>query len=203
MTENNTVLVLAVLAVIASLAAAGFSYYSLSESPKVLGFATSTGTANLTVDSSLEINFTDASINWGAGKVDTNKGFAILDSEGTVFQGNWTQQNNALGLDNIGNINVSLHLKSGKTAATFIGGNNPSYKWKVTNNGPGSCSGASGAFGSYVDVNTTGIGTLFCNQFGYQNNVNSIYVDINITVPYDSQLGALSDVITATASTAI
>ncbi len=202
MAEDNTVLVVAILAVIASLAAAGFSYYSLSQGPSVSGFATSTGTANLTVESSLEINFTTTSINWQSGKVDTGKTYAVLDSEGTVFQGNWTAVNDPLVLENIGNVNVSLALQTGKTNQTFIGGTGPSYKWKVNDTvEPNSCGGRAIIMGTYFDVNQSAANT-FCTQFGYLNTKDQIEIEINITVPYNSLTGALSDTITATASAA-
>ncbi len=199
MSENNTVLVVAVLAVIASLAAAGFSYYSLSSGPRVAGFATSVGTANLTVESSLEINFTIFKIEWGSGKVETGKSYATLDTEGVVFQGNWSAVSQGLLLANIGNVNVSLDLNAGSSAATFLGGTGPAYEWKVTDHDVGSCVNDT-QLGVYLDT-TTGP-TTFCTQFGYDTAANELDIDINITIPYDSNTGLLQDSITATATAA-
>ena len=197
MTEDNTVLIVAVLAVIASLASAGFSYYSLSQGPNVIGFATSsTGTANLTVESSIEINFTVNNIDWGSGKVATGFQNATLNTTGagSVTNGNWTARP-GLVLENIGNTNVTLTLSAGDTAATLLGGTNPLYQWIVFDNETGSC--ASNNLSAWSNVNSS---ALACTQLGFLNNQDAIDIDFFLRVPYDSFQGALSDTITATGS---
>ncbi len=197
MAEDNLVLAVAVLAVIASLAAAGFSYYSLAgQGPKVIGFATSEGKANLTVLTVANINFTTAVVMWGAGAVDTGKTFATLDTENNVVDGNWTQVNTPLTLENIGNVNVSLQLKAGKSAADFIGGTSPAYTWKVSDaaSNTGACTG--NQITTYTATATSDTAT--CTSFLVVDTSDAIDIDINITVPYDSKKGLLSDTITAT-----
>ena len=204
MADDNLILAVAVIAVIASLAAAGFSYYSVvSQGPRIVGYASesSTGTANLTVETAVEINFSVNVIDWGSGKVDTGETNAVIDSENTVVRGNWTANNVGLILDNIGNINVSLELKSGKDASEFIGGTSPEYKWKVTDKDAGSCINATGpdsGWGEYATVSKVDVN--FCNPFGYQSSANAVRVNINLTIPYNSKVGALSDTLTATAT---
>jgi len=198
MAEDNSVMVVAILAVIASLAAAGISYYSaISVVPKISAYASSSGTANLSVESLAVINFSDANINWGSGKVDIGKTHAYLDTRsGTVTNGNWTPDT-GLVLDNIGNVNVSLALKVGKTAAQFLGGTSPAYKWLVRNadTEPGACVNVT-ALDVFTDTTTSD--TTFCNPLQFYEGNNTIRIDINLSVPYDSHKGALSDVVTAT-----
>lgn len=210
MSENNVVIVVAVLAVIASLAAAGLSYYTaLTGQNLISGLATSTstGTANLTIESAIQINFSINSINWGSGRVNAGKDYAVLDSDGTVFQGNWTTVSQGLVLDNLGNVNVTLNLETGKNAAQFIGGGagaipDPVYQWKITENLTDSCINATGpayGYNAYATVNSTAGGTLFCNPFQFGTNKNKLNIDINITVPVDAAPGLHGDIITATA----
>ena len=203
MAEDNSVMVVAVLAVIASLAAAGVSYYSaVSVVPKISGYAT--GTANLTIETSAVINFSDALINWQSGRVNVNKDKAFLDTyAGSVVDGNWTVENTGLKIENIGNVNVTLALTAGKSATTFIGGTSPAYKWRVNNSEAGSCVNATNStygWEGFADVNTTTGGTRFCSLFQFLTSTNSVRIDINLTVPYDSTKGALGDIITATAT---
>ena len=79
MQRDDFLLVLAVVLV-------GLSLFGLIVTlSKFTGYSTiETGTANLSVESQTNINFSIASINWGAGRVTQGQTFATLDSEGTV-----------------------------------------------------------------------------------------------------------------------
>jgi len=199
MTEDNTVLIIAVLAVIASLAAAGFSYYSISQGPKIAGFAlSSTGTTNLTIASTADINFTATNINWGSGIVNATKAGAVLDSDaGTVINGTWTAVSTPLVLENIGNVNVTLTLNS-SLAAQFIGAG-ASYKLKIADkaSNTGACGGTNG-FSSYTDV--SGTNQNACSDFGYIDNRDEIEIDVQLYIPYNVSTGAKGAILTATAT---
>lgn len=166
------------------------------------GFATSTGTANLSVESSASINFTTNNINWQSGKVGVGLTNATLDtSAGTVTGGNWTVVSQGLVLENIGNTNVTLDIKTGKTAATFIGGTSPSYEYNVSNVEASSCTATAGFnLGVWYTVNTTDPGTRVCDLFQFANGADTIRIDLRLVVPSDSKTGALGDIITATAT---
>jgi hypothetical protein len=161
------------------------------------GYAT--GTANLTIESQTAINFTTASINWGSGKVTQGFSSATISSNGHMINGNWTIVNSGLVLANIGNVNVTLDLQAGKTAATFIGGSNPAYQWNVSNNESGSCTQGIEKRDILVDVNQSAVGR-YCGNFSFALASNQIEIDINLTIPDNSLKGALGDIITATAT---
>jgi hypothetical protein len=197
MAENNTILVVAVLAVIASLAAAGFSYYSLSNGG-VSGFASNTdsGTAQLSVTDVVEIEFTDSLIDWGAGRVDTNKTSATLDTAaGTVVQGSWTPETTGLTLENKGNVQVNVTLSSAKVASVFIGGSSPSFKLKAT-----SANCAATPLSSYTEVGAGA--TPICGGFNFVTGSNTLKVDAQVVVPKDAVVGAKTDTLTAVATAA-
>ncbi len=208
MAENNTIMIVTVLAVIASLAAAGFSYYSFSHGPRISGFAsTDTGTLSFTVLTEADIEFTDDTISWGSGRVDIDTVRAVLDTDaGTVTNGTWTPESSGFVLQNKGNTNVSMTIKVDKTPATFIGGaggGGPAYEWLVSD-GPSptdTCAAHSGGIVNASQYNdTTTDYTKICNDMGYLASANEFNIDIRITIPYDSSLGALSDTITASAA---
>jgi hypothetical protein len=201
MKREDIVLLAVFLAMIAAVVGLAFTLYSTKGGISGYATGTSIGSANLTVESAVEINFTNATINWGSGRVNTGKTYAILDSEGTVFQGNWTNQYAGLALENIGNINVTINLKTSKNAASFIGGTNPSYLWKITNLEPGSCNATSNAtygWNTYANVSTTNI--MYCSPLQYLDDKDIIEIDVNLTIPYNSFTGVLSDIVTATAT---
>lgn len=203
MTENSNLMVIAVLAVIASLAAAGFSYYATVNQSKITGYGTtSTGTTQLSVTSSVDINFSVASVNFGSGKVNTSALYAVLQTGTTVINGTWAGTQPALVLDNIGNVNVTINIKAASDNATFIGGTNASAQLNVTEKDVGACLTADRTtdYTLYREFNTTDPGTRFCNKLQYIAGKNRLQVDIKLQIPYNSLTGALSNTLTATAT---
>ena len=170
---------------------------------KLTGYATGTGTANLSVGNWTAVNFTTNIVNWGSGAVQAGQLNATLNTLGEVANGNWTNITSGLILENIGNVNATLDIKTGKTAATFLGGTSPQYLLNFTNNKTGSCFANAGvSLGFWTAVNTSDPGTRVCNNFTFYNSSDAIRIDIKLGVPYDSLTGALGDVITATATQA-
>jgi hypothetical protein len=203
--DNKFVFVLALLLVLTSLISLGVFYHSARDLFNVFsGYATSTGEVNLSVEFDATVTFTTSQINWGSGRVNLGYSSAGLNTFETnnVTNGNWTLQNaGGLRLQNNGNINVTLNLSGTKTAAQFIGGTGPTYKWNISNAETGSCRNSTGGTSNlpldvFYNVNTTT--ALFCTFFSYQDSQDSIRIDFNLTVPSDSFTGALGDTITAT-----
>ena len=206
--SSKLITILAVIVVVISVFSIGVFYLSAKSLFSTLsGYATSTGTANLSVESSVTINFTTNQINWGSGRVNAGSPSATLNTEetGNVTNGNWTLQNaGGLRIQNIGNLNATLNLSGTKTAAQMIGGTSPTYSWNISNVEPSSCLNyTGGALGldlnTFHDVNIT-VGTSFvCGRFQFIDSADTIRIDFNLTIPSDSMTGALGDVITATA----
>jgi len=166
------------------------------------GHATSqTGYVNITITTSISVNMTRSTIDWGSGVVADTKLSASLNTtseSAAVSDGNWSTDNaKAFILQNIGNINASLVFSSTKTAATFLGGTGPKYQWNFTNKDAGSCTGGI-TLAAWTDVNSS---ATPCLQFGFLDTQDELYIDISLLVPYDAA-GTKSDIITATASTA-
>ena len=204
--ESKILAVLAVVVVITSLFSIGLVYMSArSLFSTISGYVTSTGVANLTVESAVVINFTTNSISWGSGRVASGAASALLNTFATnnVTGGNWTlQTGGGLRIQNLGNVNVTLNLSATQTAATMIGGTSPSYMWNISNVETGSCRNATGTVETpllfnFYNPNTTS--TEFCRFFQFNDSQDSIRIDFNLTIPSDSLTGTLTDTITATA----
>jgi hypothetical protein len=81
----------------------------------------------------------------------------------------------------------------------------PVFRWKVSQNETNSCGNLTGP-ASYVDVNTTAPGTRICSTFfttglgglNFLNDRDTIEIDLNVTVPYDSLQGTKRALIIAT-----
>jgi hypothetical protein len=186
--SNNFLALLVVVAI--AVALAGFMLPA-----KLTGYGV-TGTLAADLNSTTAINFSDASIDFGAVAVPEGMTSCTIDSE-DVTTCTADAPDNGFTVENIGNNNVSLDLKTGKNAATLLGGTSPAYKWKVTEKEPGACTSAAG---SYVDVNTTSPGTRICGDFVKTLSTDEIYIDVQLTVPSDAVPGAKSDTFTATAT---
>lgn len=203
--SSNTITVFAVFVLIISILSVGVFYLSARTLfTTISGYATSTGEANLSVETAVIVNFTTSQINWGSGRINSGQASAGLNTLelNNVTNGNWTLQNaGGLRIQNLGNVNVTLNLSGTKTAAAMIAGTNPSYRWNISNVEINSCLNATSGnvslpLNDFYDVNTSS--ALFCNIFQYINSADTVRIDFNLTIPYDAKTGALGDTITAT-----
>ncbi|MCK4996831.1 hypothetical protein KAS08_00875 [Candidatus Pacearchaeota archaeon] len=187
LSKNDMVNYGAILVIVVSLASIGM---------QLTGFATvqDTGIVNVTIDSAAAINFTIAFIDFGNGTVDAGPAGATLDTEGTVTDGNWDTVSANLTLENIGNENVSLNFSSDEDADTYLGGTNPTFKYKVTADESGAC--VDNTASSYIDMNTTS--TEVCTTFPFADAMDQISIDIELYIPSDSFTGEQTATITAT-----
>lgn len=205
-TGSKTITIFAVFVFIISLLSIGVFYLSARTLfSTISGYATSTGEANLTVETAVIANFTTSQINWGSGRVNSGAASAGLNTNelNNVTNGNWTLQNaGGLRIQNQGNVNVTLNLSGTKTAAQLIGGTNPVYRWNISNVEINSCLNSTGGnvslpLNNFYDVNTTT--ASFCGRFQFIDSADTVRIDFNLTIPSDSLTGALGDTITATA----
>lgn len=196
MKRNKLVISNELLAALIIIAIAISLVTTFKTAPQISGAATDTASVNITIVEVTEINFTTDSINWTAGSLTSGAAQALLNSEGTVTNGTWSSVSQGLVLENIGTENVSLRLASDKTAATFIGGTNPAFQYKITNSTP-SCLGAWSPT-SYTDVNATSPGTLVCDNFKAANGEDTVTIHFQLVIPSDAPGGAQTATITAT-----
>lgn len=217
MKSENILVFIAALAAFSAIFSAGFSYYSLSSfrDTWVTGYAFSTANAtiNLTVGTLLSLNFTNRSILWGTGYVNDGQSQANLTTRANVASvssvgGSWaiTAANGANGfvLENIGNVNATIHLRTTKNSTQLLGGTSPVYQFNVSVVESGSCLNTThgttaGGIGGlttlavFQDVNTSSPGTPICGVFRYTDSADTLRVDVHLQVPYDSLQGNLSD----------
>jgi len=205
---DNLLLVVAVIAVVISIVSAGITYNYLSSfRNKLTGFATESGWVNLTIEQNVAINFTTEMVNWSNGTVDTGPTFALLDTSNqtaaNVTDGSWMGNNRGLILENIGNKNVSIEIKSSSDANALIGGSSPIFRWKVSGNDTSKvCNFSSGGIlnNTWLNVNTTGNGEKFCDQFFFEDTRDQLKIDFYAKIPTDSLTGDRGTTITVTFS---
>lgn len=165
--------------------------------------ASDTGTIGVEITEITEVNFTIASLDWGAGSVNSGENNATLDSyTGTVTGGSWTTNDGNLTLENIGSEKVILNLSSNIDADSFVGGSSiiNSFQWMMSEVESGSCNTAGATnLSSYVEINTNEINV--CSEFKAIDTTDSIGFDFKIVIPSDTnKSGAQSATITAIAT---
>jgi hypothetical protein len=174
----------------------GITINKIGDIREFTGYASDTGEANVTVESSASVQFFTSTINWGSGSVDEAASFSYMDTEGNEADGNFTAVSQGLTLQNDGNCNVTFTLTSSNIASQFIGGTSPVYNIKLSDNESDSCCGAN-SISTYT--NATSAAQQACDNFSYSGSNNTVDVDINISIPEDATSGAHGSIITATA----
>lgn len=165
------------------------------------GFAINDGAAvNVSIQEAVVINFTVNYLDFGSGSVILGNDNATIDTLGNVVGGNWTPSIGGFVLENLGNTNVSLFLKSEKDALDFLGGTSPGYYYSLVNNEAGSCTNSSLVFGDWYEVNTSLSGTNICKLFLFNQSSNELEINVKLVIPSDATVGQLSDSFTAIGS---
>jgi hypothetical protein len=207
---------LAIVILVLSIAGFGITVYKVNEIKKTLtGYASSgSGFVNLTILSSVSINVSNFSIDWGGGIVNypsSNNATLFTNgsySAGNVSGGNWSGTNvRGFAIDNIGNVLASINLTSAKNAADLFASRSSThqaYKWNLSSAETNACQNISYTWHNNIwsDVVKSGSSPYKgCSHFNYSSGANTMNLDIYLQVPYDAaNIGALSDTITISAT---
>lgn len=206
--NNNTIILLAILAVILAFIALVSVFYSVAIYTGITGKATAIGAANLTIITEAAINISNSSVEWGQGRVSVDAAAAVLNtSSGTVSGGNWSAVKVGLLVQNNGNINVTLDLSSSSGNGTIFLGNSSSYvgyEWNISNYKAGACGSPGFGRNVFSPVNTSnGLNTRVCSQFNWISTADVMEIDFNVVIPNDIETGIKKDTITVTATAVV
>ena len=177
--------------------------------------AADSGNATITISQSTSITNNFDFIQFGSGFVNTSCTVCVMDTNGVITAGccGTFNQSNNLGflLENTGNVNLSVNYTctGSCTAAQFIGGTNPAFQIKATNNSfagqtgeagtadtTGSCNNQffSGFNITNYSVSVTTAGHWLCGNgsvfpLDYVDTKDAFVVDLNVSVPSDAPAG--------------
>ncbi|MFH1649851.1 MAG: hypothetical protein ABIA93_04840 [Candidatus Woesearchaeota archaeon] len=213
-TTNKTLAIFLVLAIVVSIGGTLLTLNQLQKATGGTGKVTA-GKVDLTVDPQASV-ITLFNVSFGTGTISSTTylttetdlsalGFTACDSGDTC---------GGLVLENDGNVNINVTMYSDVTAATFIGGTSPAYKYTMANGtNSGAASDAAGAEPGCV--NSTGVAhfmdavyaavpqgsgnaELICANFTFADANDVIRVEFNITIPDDAPTGAKTSALTFT-----
>jgi len=186
-----------VVVVVVSIFGSMYTYGAVS------GFATNidNATINITIETAALINFTTDLIEFGSGVV-LGDSATLLSAPADVSGGNWSFSDQSFQLENIGNTNVSIVLKSGKNASAFIGGTSPVYQFNVTDAETSSCLNTTSAAYHNLSLlrDATTSEVTICEIFPFRTSTDTINITIRLVIPVDSNTGVLTDQLQATAT---
>ena len=145
--SNKTLAALLAVAIVISL---GGTLVVLKTGPSISGHAT-TGTAQVNITATVELDVLNNSIDFGSGAVWGNSTSATINSgdeaAGSVANGTWTAitdgQDSEFIIRNIGNVDLSITINASKNSTEFIGGGagvieNPLYQFSSSDRDHGS-----------------------------------------------------------------
>lgn len=203
--SNKTLAVIVVAAIVITLGSTAL--IMRMGAPMITGMAVQqAGTATFNITDTVLIEINDNDIDFGHGSVTAGATNAVIDSEGTNTSWDGTVTADEFELENQGNVAIDIHVNSTDTAAQFIGGSTPLYKWAtdltdVT--GPGTCSTyLGGAEDTFVEVVTTDTNTLFCGSLPHTDGGDRVGMDLQLTIPSDATPGVRTATINFVASKA-
>ena len=205
--SNKTLAILLIGAIVISLGGTLISLNRLARIriPGITGFygAAEEALVQLDIESSVEVNFTTDTINWGTGYVGAGYDFCVLNSyDGSIGANctSFTSQTAGLILENIGNQNVTLNISMEKNAANFIG-TGAVCKWNVSESESGSAPGLEPTPGDWQTCATTG--TVVCNSTGdgflKADASDTLHFDVLVEIP-STAFGLKTNVMTASAA---
>lgn len=227
--SNKTLAFLLVMTIVVSLAGTFITLSVVNSRFVAQGGVPLTGmavvpnaTATLTVQGSSSISFTQATINFGSGSVDTEGGFTncTLSSKAAPYGTNsgcvsFSAVSTPLTVENDGNTNLTVELRTNVTAMQFIGIDSAKFLWNVSVAEAGSCVNTTAVTPNVqypvVEPNTSaqcqGAGTdggtdcgtefenvsntdkVICPRLLSEDSRDSLNIDINVSIPLDAPLG--------------
>ena len=222
--SNKTVVMLLIATVVVSLGGAYISLNAVNNKLSgigvgpITGLATTVpnGTATLIISLVSSIQFSDATVDFGTGSINTSIGNCTLSTTSANSAGcvDFSAQANGFTIQNDGNTNLSITLVSNLAAADFIQDGAALFLWNVSVSEPGSCVNATGSR-KVVEPNTTGAGcdgiacgAIFeavstttkniCPSLLFDDASDQLDIDINITIPVTSPSGTKTAILTIT-----
>ena len=173
-----------------------------------MGFApTDTGTANITIEGDISIEFTVAQIDLGSGFTNDTDGGPTIEQ--CIFDTNGTNASDDVDcvfdtadglspftLRNVGNQNVQIDLEWDRNAASLLGGTSPVFEYAMELNEAGSCSSLTPVAWTSIANSTVCPG----GNFNFEGASDALDIHLRLSVPQDATVGSRTVTVTATAS---
>ena len=219
--SNRTLAILLVVAIAISLGGTILSLDKLGQISMPTGAATDTGTATINVTSQASIIFKVTSVDFGAGWVnstqaDTCEMTAVNTTDGSASTAcigagagtQWGSGKSGFVIENNGNVNLTVDVECNRNWSNFVGIPSGGFRFMLYNNETGSCNADSlnqatdnewyswpGNNSEKVNVcNSTGGG------FAFADSKDSLVLDINVTIHYQSNMTGSAQTATITAT---
>lgn len=206
--SNKTLAMVLVVAIAVSMFGTMVSLNRMQQQPQLTGFATDPqGIASVQVNSTASIRFSQNSVDWGSGSVNTSAGSpqnCTLSTRGAKSAGCNGFNNLTTGfvLENDGSTHMLIQINFSKNATDFIGGtfDYGGYLafFNVSNNESASCLNLNRTYENWTMNNLTQINPLICDNLNFTDSKDELRIDILINIPYTSPAATKTVNVTAT-----
>ncbi|MFH0936579.1 MAG: hypothetical protein V1815_02795 [Candidatus Woesearchaeota archaeon] len=191
--SDNTIIILVCIAIVLTLIVSFVDFNKINNLITGASSATEIGYVNVTIQANILINSTDPNINFGNCKPIT--GGTQHWSNDTTTGGTGSGQCSSLTaidnitIQNLGNTDANVSVKTGHLAPSLIGGTAPKFQY-TTENATGCKKHASSGLASLdsIIVNFTAINTpyRFCDNLSFAVSARNVEMWAGIFIPADA-----------------
>lgn len=194
------------------------AFVAMNNENKITGMASTTsGTVNVTVSSTLEINFSNSALDFGSGAVHIGNDTCLLGTNVTTQEGcsRWTSKPVGLVLENTGNVYARVNLTNTNYSSSFFGGADAAKAGYAiiikTPKGNATTCSTIGSPGSIVlSANNTlynitqvlNSSNMLCASLNFSDLADTMQIDFLFAIPNTTSFGSQADIWTATAKAA-
>lgn len=184
--SNKTLMYLLVAAIVVSILSTliGVNIIRVSTVGKAAG------TVDIEILQRYSIALTDSAINFGSC-TPTATGCtidSISNSEPACCAlggGTWPDN---ITIENDGNVNLNLTIETDTDASGLIGGSSPEFRFYGQNAEATTCAGTLQS--SALELSATGTKYVICDDFGFANSADLIYLFVELFLPEDASVAA-------------
>ncbi|MFH1333019.1 MAG: hypothetical protein ABIH53_02160 [archaeon] len=213
--SNKTLIVLVSLILALFIFSITVTFSNIDNTNLITGKSVATGSVNITVGSTLEINLTSSSLQFGKGAVSIGNDTCLLGTNRTTQPGclRWESKPVGLVIENIGNTYTRVNITNTNYSSSFFAGTDSDkagYAIRITTpqGNDTTCTGL-GPDGTIVlEANRTWYNitealnesNMLCASLNYSNLADTVQIDFLFSIPNTTNFGNQSDIWTIVAT---
>ena len=183
--------------------------FNVSNTNLITGKSVATGIVNITISSTLEINLTTDSLQFGSGYVSPGNETCLLGTNTTTQLGCslWTSKPVGLVLENIGNTYARINITNTNYSSSFFAGTDSDkagYAIRITTpkGNDTTCTGIGPDGTIILEANQTwynitealNASNMLCSSLNYSNLADTVQIDFLFSIPHTTNFGNQSDI---------
>lgn len=192
--SNKVLSILVIIAIIISLVSIFLA--PRRELISLTGYTIATEKVNLTIETVVSISV-ENDVEFGQGSVDADSAYADLwGHNGTIEGGDWSFGAQTIKIENQGNANMEINVKTDKLASEMMGGDDPLFEYFIQEGENGSCLGGILNGSSYQSWSDADNYEKVCSALLPNQDSDLLVLGIHLRVPDNAESGIKEATIT-------